>query len=222
MLTPKTILITGASRGIGLAFCKAYVALGHKVIALCRAKSAELESLPLIIEEGVDVRDLNKLEEVQKRHSDKKLDILINNAAINIRVSLDELDYDAIREQFEVNTLGPLKVTKTFLPSLKEGAKVVMISSQTTVLQDAKGGRYGYRISKSGLNILSASLSKDLLPYKVSVGLYDPGYVKTAMIRGEGRLTPEESAHKLIKRIEELTLDTSGQFFDSDGLRIYC
>lgn len=78
--------------------------------------------------------------------------MLINNAAIALRVTLEDLNFDSIREQFEVNALGALRVTHTLLPHLKAGAKVVMMTSRMGSIEDnTSGGSYGYRMSKVAL-----------------------------------------------------------------------
>ena len=77
------------------------------------------------------------------------LDVLINNAAIAKRITLENLEFDSIRAQFEVNAIGALRVTHTLLPNLKTGSKVVMMTSRMgSIADNTSGGSYGYRMSK--------------------------------------------------------------------------
>ncbi|MDX8431592.1 MAG: SDR family oxidoreductase [Candidatus Algichlamydia australiensis] len=184
-----------------------------EALALCRKASQDLKSLDVTIEENVDVRDEKSLERVKQQHSDKQFDLLINNAGIYLRMTLENIDFNAIQEQFEVNTLAPLKTSLAFLPLLKKGGKIAMISSRAGSIGDlASGGQYGYRPSKAALNMVSAILAKDLKEQEIAVAVLHPGYVKTDMTSGKGDLTVEESVAGLVQRIDELTLETSGTF----------
>ena len=211
-------IITGANRGIGLALAKTLKSKGWEVLALCRKATSELKSLNIAIEEGVDVRDENSLNAIAKRRKEEKFDLLINNAGINHRMNLNAINYEAILELFETNTLGPVKTTLAFLPLLNEGAKIAMISSIAGSTEEIKeGGRYGYRMSKAALNSFSKTLSIDLKAQKISVIMLHPGYVQTDMTEGSGDFTPTQAAENLLQRIEELTLEKTGTFLRATG-----
>ena len=93
-----------------------------------------------------------------------------------------------------------------------------MISSRAGSIGDlASGGQYGYRPSKTALNMISALLAKDLKESGIAVAILHPGYVQTDMTSGKGDLTTEESVAGLVQRIEELTLENSGTFWHSNG-----
>ncbi|GAB5412342.1 MAG: SDR family oxidoreductase [Chlamydiales bacterium] len=211
-------IITGANRGIGLALATTLKAKGWEVLALCRKATPELKALGVSIEEGVDVTSENSLQIVADRHKEEKFDLLINNAGINHRMNLDAINYKAIHELFETNTLGPIKTALAFLPLLKEGAKIAMISSIAGSIGDIKeGGRYGYRMSKAALNSFSKTLSIDLKAQKISVIMLHPGHVQTDMTDGGGEYTPTQAAENLVQRIEELTLEKTGTFLRATG-----
>src|SRR5690606_27563059 len=132
--------------------------------------------------------------------------------------SLDDLDFDRIRKQFEVNALGPLRVTKALLPHLKKGSKVALITSRMgSIADNGSGGMYGYRMSKAALNMAGKSLAVDLKDRGIAVIILHPGFVRTDMTGGNGMIDPDESARGLIARIEELTLDRSGTFRHMNG-----
>ena len=213
----KTYLITGASRGIGLEFCKQLSKQQQNVIAVCRTTTDELKSLGVRIEDGVDVTQANDIEKLTKNLADISIDVLINNAGILRYETLEDMNFDRIREQFEVNSLAPLRVTLAMLPNLKSGSKIIFITSRMGSLGDnTSGSRYGYRMSKAALNIAAISLVHDLKPRKISVGIFHPGHVSTDMTAHKG-IPPSESVQRLLQRCEELNLSNSGQFHHANG-----
>ncbi|MGL5925681.1 SDR family oxidoreductase [Chroococcidiopsis sp.] len=214
-----TYLVTGANRGIGYEFCRQLKARGENVIAVCRAVSDELKELGVQIEAGIDITSDASVTELRDRLQQKQIDVLINNAAIIKRVGLENLDFNSIREQFEVNALGALRVTHTFLPHLKAGSKVVMMTSRMGSIGDnTSGGSYGYRMSKAALSMAGKSLARDLKPMGIAVAILHPGLVQTRMTNfSASGITPEESVQGLLARIDELSLDNTGTFWHSNG-----
>jgi short-subunit dehydrogenase len=102
-----TYLITGANRGIGYEYCRQLNERGNTVIAVCRTASEELKQLGVRVEEGIDITSDASVADLRDRLDDTAIDVLINNAGIIKRVTLEYLDFESIREQFEVNALGP-------------------------------------------------------------------------------------------------------------------
>jgi NAD(P)-dependent dehydrogenase (short-subunit alcohol dehydrogenase family) len=147
----------------------------------------------------------------------RSLDLLINNAGILTVESLGDLDYERIRRQFEVNTLGPLRVTTALLPNLHNGAKVAIITSRMGSIGDnGSGGYYGYRISKAGVNMAGVSLARDLASRGIGVFILHPGMVATEMTDGQG-IPPAESAANLLARLDELDISRTGTFLHANG-----
>lgn len=144
-----TVLVTGCNRGIGLEICRQYHARGDDVIAVCRNASDELAAIGVRIIEGIDVTDddgVGKLAEALKGES---IDILLNNAGILRSDTIDTVDYDAMVEQYRVNTIGPLRVTRALRDNLKKGSKVGIVTSRVGSIDDNSSGRnYGYRARK--------------------------------------------------------------------------
>jgi NAD(P)-dependent dehydrogenase (short-subunit alcohol dehydrogenase family) len=213
----EQVLITGANRGIGLELSRQYKARGAQVIGACRQSSEALDALGIQVHSGFDV---TSDEDVAALASslDQKLDLLINCAGILEGNSLGQLDFDSIRRQFEVNSVGPLRVTAGLLPHLAEGAKVAIITSRMGSISDnGSGGSYGYRMSKSAVNAAGASLAVDLKPQGIAVALLHPGYVRTDMTGGNGLVDANESAAGLIARIDGLNVDNSGSFWHMNG-----
>lgn len=214
-------IVTGASRGIGLALCRELVAKGWDVIAVCRKKNKELMDLPVRIEEGVDIRDIKSLQRVRKKLKGK-IDLLLNVAGIGHDDSLMHPRYEEFLEQFEVNALGTLKATRTFLPLLKKGSKIGIISSTAGSIGRRKrlrtsGNLYGYRVSKCALNMLGVLLSEDLRKKGIPVLLLHPGIVKTHMTEFRGEITPDESAKGLVQVIEKSSMKKTGSYQTYQG-----
>ncbi len=217
------IVITGANRGIGLALTRAYLSQGARVFALCRSVSEKLASTRADIMEGIDVFNDTSLAELNNQIQKKlapanTIDVLINNAGILSNESIDSMNFDGIAEQINVNSIAPLKVTMALLPSLSDGSKVAMITSRMGSQSDnSSGGYYGYRMSKAALNAAGVSLAQDLKPRGIAVALLHPGFVQTDMVGGAGDISPEQSAAGIVKRIDELSLNTTGSFWHSNG-----
>ncbi len=213
----KTALITGANRGIGLEIARQLHDKKYHIIAACRQSSSELEQLGCQIETNFDVANEASVKQLANKLDDTKLDLIINNAGILASMDLNTLDYDAIRQQFEVNTLGPLRVSENFLSHLTKGSKIAIITSRMGSIADGSGGQYGYRISKTAVNMVGSCLAHDLKAKGIAVALLHPGYVRTDMTGKQGFIETKESAHGLIKRIEELNIDNTGGFWHTDG-----
>jgi len=132
--------------------------------------------------------------------------------------SLADLDVDRIRRQFEVNSLGPLRVTAALRGNFDKGSKVAIVTSRMGSIEDnTSGGRYGYRMSKVAVNMAGRSLAHDLEEAGVAVVVLHPGFVRTDMTGRQGLIDPPESAAGLIARIDELSLETTGTFRHTNG-----
>lgn len=219
----KSVLITGANRGIGLALSQLYVADEWEVIAVCRESSDEIEDLADLVISGIDITADDAMDTVLQvlelaQGPDFKLDLLINNAGLFLNETLDNMELDQIRDQFEVNAIAPLKVTHALLPLLGQGSKVANITSRMgSIADNTSGAYYGYRASKAALNAFTKSLAMDLKPKGISVAVLHPGYVQTRMVGFTGDISAEQAATGLKQRIEELSLDNTGGFWHSNG-----
>jgi len=217
-----TSLVTGANRGIGLELARQLKARGEHVIATCRTSSPELDAVGVQVEAGVDVGDDDSVRALAERLGDVSIDVLINNAGLLSIETLDNLDIEGIRRQFEVNAIGPLRVTTALLPRLSAGSKVALITSRMgSIADNGSGGAYGYRMSKAALNIAGVSLAKDLAKREIAVGILHPGMVATDMTSRFGHSPAmqqaDETATKLLARVDELTLESSGTFWHANG-----
>ena len=215
-----TVLITGANKGIGLELSRQLTERGDEVIALCRNASPELRALGVRLFEGVDVTDRAALENVSRDLGETRIDVLINNAGIFENETFDDLDFDRIRRQFEVNALGALQVTSIMQSHLVQGSKIILMTSRMGSIDDnGSGNYYGYRMSKAALNMAGVNLAHDFRAKGIAVAILHPGMVATEMT-GQHGIPVSESAEGLIARIDELRLQDSGGFWHANGERL--
>ena len=213
-----TTVLTGANRGIGLELARQLMDRGDTVIAVCRTVSAELQQLGVRIESGIDVTDADGLDRLEERLDGQAVDTLICNAGVLQRTSLVELNLDAIRQQFEVNSLGPLRCVHALLENLHAGSKIAVVTSRMGSIGDNDSGtHYGYRMSKAAVNMAFKSLSIDLKPREIAVAILHPGWVRTDMTGHQGLCDAPESAAGLLARIDALTMENTGTFWHQNG-----
>ncbi len=212
-----TFLITGASGGIGSELCRQIQAAGNTAIAVCRSASEDLKQLGIRVESGIDITSDESTADLARRLQGVAIDVLINNAGIMERNTLDNLNFDSIRHQFEVNALGALRLTRAILPNLKPGSKIALITSRMGSIDDnTSGGAYGYRMSKVALSMAGKSLSIDLQPRQIAVAIIHPGLVSTAMT-GYSGISAAESVRGILAQIDRLNLQNSGTFWHANG-----
>ena len=226
-----TVLITGANRGIGYGFARAYAKAGWRVIATCREpeKANDLKGLKGDIEiHELDVTDHGAADALAKKLKDVAIDVLINNAGVlgsdvfergGPGQRLGDMDYKGFRETLEVNTLGPLKVTEAFLPHIENSGqkKLVTISTAMGSLATMEPGFIAYRASKTGVNAVMRNLAVTLREKGVIVAMLHPGWVRTDMGSQEAPLSIEESIAGMIDVIEGLTLPATGCYRNFKG-----
>lgn len=221
----RTVLVTGASRGLGLEFARSWLARGAHVIATARnlATSEELAALQKEHPEALrlyqlDVRDDRSIEQLAGAVGNTQLDLLINNAGVLHVETLSNMDFALVLEQFRVNALGALQVTHALLGNLADGARVVNVTSRMGSLDDnTSGGYYGYRMSYAAQNMATRSLAVDLKSRGITVIAMHPGMVQTDMTRGFGMLTATESVAGMNEVIAALAPEQTGLFLHYQG-----
>ncbi|MGI9276755.1 MAG: SDR family oxidoreductase [Endozoicomonas sp.] len=222
----KTIVITGASRGLGLEFCKQYLEEGCKVYACCRSPESSPELLALRQTAGnqletvpLDVTNPVQLSNLKHTLNGQVIDLLINNAGIYGR----RLPFGGVEEQewqmvLQVNTVAPLMVVQELVNLIADDGKIVLMSSKMGSMGDnTSGGSYIYRSSKAALNAVGKSLALDLAEKGISVAVCHPGWVQTDMGGPSALINAETSIEGLRKVVENLSPENSGQFFNYDG-----
>lgn len=214
----RTVVIIGANRGIGLELARTWKERGDEVVAVCRKASDDLKDLGVRVIEDIDVTNDKDIVRLNAELGDTRIDVLYHNAGIMRGETLDAMDFGQIREQLEVNSIGPLEVAVNLLDKMTRDGKIgLMTSRMGSIADNDSGGRYGYRMSKAALNAAGKSLAVDLKPRGVAVAIIHPGWVQTDMTGHTGHLTPAEAAKNIVQRMDELNLENTGTFWHSDG-----
>lgn len=228
-----SVLITGANRGLGLELARQYSAEGWEVLACCRepAAAADLRALadggqvePL----ALDVSDFEATDALAARLDGRPIDVLLANAGLysvtpgrrdDTGQRLGDMDYDAWERVLRVNTLAPFKLAEAFADAVaaSDQKKIAIVTSGMGSIAGTPGGFYAYRSSKAAVNMVGASLARDLAPRGILVALISPGWVRTRMGGSSAELSPEESVRGVRARIAELDSARSGRFASWDG-----
>ena len=226
----QTWMITGANRGIGLALTMELLRRGDHVIAAARnpwgGALAELASdhgsaLTLL---ELDVTSDESVAAAKETISGRPIDVLLNNAGVNGPPGQSplEVDFDAMREVFEVNVYAPLRVAQAFLPNVEAGSgrKIATITSRMGSIGGNPAGNLIYRSSKAAVNMAMVVFGNAVRGSNVSVMLFHPGWVKTDMGGGGADITAAESASGLIRTIDASGLGETNSFRDYTGAPI--
>lgn len=227
----RTYFITGSNRGIGLGLTKCLLQAGHKVIAACRNPDGardlwELESdyegrLTLV---SLDVANAHDVESLPERlPKDAVIDVLINCAGVSEdgMKGLKNLNMAAVEKTMRVNTYGPMIVTRVLLPYLEKSKHpmIVNISSLMGSIADNRfGSHYGYRMSKTALNMFTKNLSIEF-PQWISVAMH-PGWVQTDMGGPNATTSVHDSVSGIFNVINHLKPSHNGAFLNFEGKQL--
>jgi len=225
---PKTTLITGANRGIGLAMARLATERGDRVLAAARRPGAALALADLarrnrnVLVLNLDVTDPDEMAAAAAALDDAPIDLLICNAGQYLaRGGLDdpEYTYDAWHTMMMTNVAGIFFTVRALLSRLRQAAepKIAIVSSIMASSEQAPGGAYIYRASKAAATNLARNLAVDLKEQGIAVGAYHPGWVRTDMGGPSAAIDVEESAKGLLQRFDALSLATTGVFEDYRG-----
>lgn len=226
-----TVLITGASRGIGLALATQYVARGDAVVGTARVpgKATALAALagsgpkPRVL--ALDATSPESLSAFATAASAQTIDTLIVNAGqLEGRGGIDDPanSFEVWSRILSINVTGAFLSVKAALPGLakSKGGKIAIISSVMGSSSKAAGASYSYRASKAAIANVAANLAVEMKGRGIAVGCYHPGWVRTGMGGPSAAISPEESASGLVQRIDALSLATTGVFEDYAGAAI--
>lgn len=221
-----TILLTGASRGLGIEFVKYYAAAGWRVHACARdADAAALTALGGDVRRHkLDVTDFAATAALATTLKGEAIDVLLANAGIAGREAgeLGQIDAQVWLETFRVNSLAPLKLAEAFVDHVAASPRKVMaaISSRLgSIGLNHEGGRYAYRASKAALNMAWKSLATDTKARGLTCVVLHPGWVSTDMGGAQAPVTPPRSVAGMAKVIEGLKPADNGGFINYDGAR---
>jgi NAD(P)-dependent dehydrogenase (short-subunit alcohol dehydrogenase family) len=222
------VVITGANRGIGLELARQLLERGDDVEAAVRRPEAagELRRITTgrarLRIHACDVGDGDSVAELARSIGDLPVDALINNAGVwgGEHQRVGDLDFEEALRTYQVNALGPLRVTLALLPHLRrgEGRRVLHVTSGLGSIEDnTSGGTYGYRMAKAALNMMARNLAIDLRGERIASAVINPGWVKTDMGGPRATTTVHDSARGILAQLDTLDLDRSGQFLDWKG-----
>jgi NAD(P)-dependent dehydrogenase (short-subunit alcohol dehydrogenase family) len=226
----RTVLITGANRGLGLEFVRQYLAAGDKVIAGVRdpARAEDLRALPgqeRLETHALDVADAASVEAFRRAVGGQPIDILIANAGVyggDRQNRLGDIDWDEWLKTFAVNVLGPVRLADAFVDNVAKGhdRRMVALSSKMGSTADSSGGAIIYRSSKAALNNAWHNLALKLKDRGIACFPVHPGWVQTDMGGAGAPLTPEQAISSLRARIDQWSLTETGRFLSWDGQEI--
>lgn len=226
-------LVTGANRGLGLAFVSELLERGARVLACCRDPSSAnvLDALSAAHGERLavhrlDVADpdaIDALPEAAAKHL-QRVDLLVNNAGVLVSGErFGNVKAEALAESFAVNASAPLLITQALAPLLALGNKprVLCISSQiASIAQSARFRTMSYAMSKAALNMAVKRLAAELGPRGIVVLAAHPGWLKTEMGGKGATLSAADSAHALLGLIEQAGTQDAGKFLAYDGAEL--
>jgi NAD(P)-dependent dehydrogenase (short-subunit alcohol dehydrogenase family) len=228
----STMLITGASRGIGLEHCRQHLAAGGTAIAACRNPEAALtlqalegERLRIV---RMDMRDHASIDAAAQALAGTAIDVLINNAGTYgpkgfpegmPYQSVDGMDYAIWADVLAVNVLGPFKVTTAFRAHLKasKGLVVMMSSDLGSITSNSNGQSHAYRTSKAALNMLTKGLAIDLAGDGIRVISMAPGWTQTDMGSTAAIWPVDESVRRQRDVLNGLDSAATGCFINLNG-----
>ena len=226
-----TVLITGASRGIGLELARQYAQRGWRVIATCRtpSRAEDLNAIATAHDnlqvEQLDVTDFRQVDALASKLRGQPIDVLLNNAGISGGSENQEFgnyNYPVYYDVHAVNVVGPLKMAEAFIDNVtaSQQKKIINISSTQGSITQNFGGNAFYRSSKSALNMISSTLAIELKDQGVTVGIVSPGFVRTDFTSGLDlpmMITAPESAAAVIAVIDDYDFEDSGTFVRHTG-----
>lgn len=217
----STVLVVGASRGIGQEFVNQLLDKKCRVIATTRQQMQESEEGPIYL--TMDVADPASIQAAAAAYKAKNLPPIthiIHNAGIyGKRKAMMEVTPEDMTECFSINTIGPLLVVQSFAPFLSPSTPsfkpvICLLTSKVGSIDDnGSGGSYPYRASKTAVNQVMKSLSIDMQSV-AQFALLHPGYVRTDMTGGNGLIDVDESVRGLLQAIEATGPSTPFRFVD--------
>lgn len=225
----KNVFITGANRGLGLGFATHYLSQGNLVVAACRTPSTatSLHDLSKKYPKQLTVEILDVSDELafqalgaRLKKGEMPFDIVINNAGNSIDEPIGNWTAKNFAASFQVNVTGPALLIQTISSFIKEGTKLIQISSGRGSIHENQGGEDGldgYGMSKAALNMLTRRMATKFHSRKIIVTSLNPGWVQTDMGGASATLTVAEAIGKMTSTIEQLSFKDSGAFLENDG-----
>jgi NAD(P)-dependent dehydrogenase (short-subunit alcohol dehydrogenase family) len=224
-----TVLITGASRGLGLELARQYGAESWQVLACARNPEAAVQLDALAKESAghiqalrLDVTDFGAIDALAGKLEGSAIDVLINCAgSMSRRSAFGASDFAEWEQMFRINAFAPMRMAEAFAAHIARSSqkKLISISSlMASIADNTMGGYYAYRASKAALNAIMGSLALDLgRRYGIIAAPLHPGWVRTDMGGPRATLDVETSVAGLRRVIAGLTPEQAGRFWSYDG-----
>ncbi len=228
----KTILVTGASRGIGLEWTRQCLERGHRLLATCRDPEA-CPALETLREKHPDTLELSPLDVEDEgsvntlfRGLDERgetIDLLFNNAGVIDWDDLATVSASSLEKVYKVNLVGALLVLRAAVPCLRRSSNpvIVNVSSRLGSIElrggTQLGGAIAYQCAKAALNMLTKQASIDLASAGITVLSQSPGWVRTDMGGEEAKYSVEESVANMLGHLEHAGPALNGKFLGEDG-----
>lgn len=213
----KTVLITGASKGIGLALAQQFLEKDFTVIGTSRTGVLPNSSTNKLIAQKLNLPEQQSREEVANwlAANEMKIDILINNAGVGPDLGADKPEAESYKQTFEVNTTGTVFFTELILPHIKEGGKVINISSKMGSIESCgTTDSVAYRMSKAALNMYTKILTNRLQGTQ-KVATIHPGWVRTTISENSSKNAPLSTAQSASGIIDFILRDfKTGTFWN--------
>lgn len=217
-----TVLVVGASRGLGLEFVRQFSATGWRTIGTVRdmAKGADVSKAGGEVH-LCDVTDAKSVARLGAGLAKESIDVLVCNAGIfqGRDWKLGAGDLTAFEENFRTNVFAPLRVVEALVEPVarSERKTIVLMSSRLGSNALSTGGSMPYRVSKAALNSVTKNLSIELAPRGITTVCTHPGWVRTDMGGPSAAIDAAESIAGLRKVIDGLKPADNGKFFNYDG-----
>lgn len=223
--TRPSVLITGASRGIGAGLARAFAERGWSVLACARDPAAIPPIAGTVERYALDVTEPGSIAALAAALADRPLDLLINNAGIYGQrdARLGAIDWAAFARVLETNTLGPVRVSEALLPHLRAGRRrtIVTVSSvMGSIARTESAGALPYRTSKAAVNMAMRAIARELAEDGFTVVVVHPGWVRTDMGGPGAAIDVATSVRGLLALIERLRPADTGRFFDYTGAEL--
>jgi NAD(P)-dependent dehydrogenase (short-subunit alcohol dehydrogenase family) len=221
MSMKKVAVVTGADRGLGLSISRWLLQNGYHVFAgrylencnfleaLKLEFSDRLFLIPLDVGNSENVKQAARIVASQVEH----VDLIVNNAGINVAADrasiLVDLDFEAMLQVYNVNSLGALRVNNALLGLLQQGTDklIVNISSEAgSITENKRTVMYGYCMSKSAMNMQSSILHKHIRPMGGQVMVFHPGWLQSYIsgkLNENAPIHPDESANKIMALVQK-------------------
>jgi NAD(P)-dependent dehydrogenase (short-subunit alcohol dehydrogenase family) len=227
--TGNSVFITGAGRGLGLGLCRIFLEKGFTVFAGRFTVTKNLDDLAGPGNSGlyriqIDVTETDSVDRaaVEVGSLTTGIDVLINNAAVceSEGTTVEAVDFSKAARIMDVNALGPLRVTKAFLPLLRRGGMktIINVSSEAGSIDNCRRkGMFGYSMSKAALNMQSKLLDNYLSGDGFIVKSIHPGWMRTDMGGSNADIDPMEAARGIFGIVTGGNSASTGLFSDYNG-----